>query len=73
MILAGQHLYKVSYKILTSPKLKEVEFTRLVVAYSEKEAAAHIGKGVTMVSPMETDISLFIPDHYIRNGERNYD
>lgn len=71
MILAGQTLYKVSYKLQGTPKLKEVEFTRLVVAYSEKEAAAHIGTGVTLVSPLETDISLYIPDNYIKNGEKH--
>lgn len=66
MILAGQNLYRVTYKFKNNPKLKEVEFQRLVVAYSEKEAAANIGENVTLVAPLEQDISMYIPDQYLK-------
>ncbi len=70
MILAGHNLYRVNYKMAVS-KVKEIEFTRLVVAYSEKEAAAHIGNGVTLVQPVESDISLYIPNQYLKEHNLN--
>lgn len=69
MLLHGQNLYRVTFKLNAGPKIKEVELTRLVVAYSEKEAAAAVGNNViTLVQPIEMDISLQIPNNYIRNG-----
>lgn len=69
MVLAGQTLYRVNYKMLGIASLKEKEFTRLVVAHSEKEATAYIGNGVTLVQVIETDISMLIPDQYLIKGD----
>lgn len=69
MTIAGQTLYRVNYKFLGIASLKEKEFTKLVVAYSEKEAAAYIGNGVTLIQVIETDISMLIPDQYLIKGD----
>lgn len=66
MLIAGPNLYRVNYRMDGDVKVREMEFTRLVVAYSEKEAAAHIGRGVTLIQPIESDVSLCIPDQYIK-------
>jgi len=73
MILSGQNLYRVTFKISGNSKIKEVELTRLVVAYSEKEAAAHIGNNVVLIQPLEMDISLYIPNNYIKIGRAEGD
>lgn len=69
MNIAGQNLYRVTYRINHS-KLKDQEFQKLVVAFSEKEAAAIIGPDVATVSLVEQDISLHIPDQYLPQGRK---
>lgn len=63
MFLAGPNLYKVSFRI---DKIKDVEFQRLVVAHSDKEAVAHVGEGVVKVMLVDSDISMTIPDQYLK-------
>lgn len=69
MVIAGPNLYRVTYRILHS-KLKDQEFQKLVVAHSAKEATAFIGEGVTAVTLVEEDISLIVPDQYIKGGSK---
>ena len=65
MNIAGPNLYKVVYKF-NSDKLKDQEFQKFVVAYSDKEASAIVGDGVVKVNLVDNDISLAIPDQYIK-------
>ena len=67
MVIAGPNLYRLVY---TLDYVKDMEFTRLVVAYSEKEAAAHIGSGVKSISLIEREISLCVPEQYLNQGKR---
>lgn len=62
MLVVGPNLYRVTYVMEHVP---DKEFTRLVVAYSEKEAAAHLGYGVRSVSLVDKDVSLCVPDQYL--------
>ena len=68
MILAGQNLYRVVYRLKDVYKLKDEDFQKLAVAFSEKEALAYF-KDVTVVkvSLVENDISMLVPDHYVQN------
>lgn len=68
MRLCGQNLYRVTFKITGGQKVKELELSTLVVAYSEKEAIAQVGASTAVVQVLESDISLLIPNQYIKNG-----
>jgi len=65
MNIAGQNLYRVTYRF-NNDKLKDQEFAKLVVAYSDKEASAIVGDGVVKVNLIDSDISMTIPDQYIK-------
>ena len=62
MNIAGHNLYRVLFRI---EGIKDQDFSKLVVAFSEKEAVAYIGDGAMKVTLVETDISMVIPDQYL--------
>ncbi len=62
MQTAGQNLYRVLYRM---DRVKDIEFQKLVVAHSEKEALSYVD-GSIKVSLVESDISLVIPEHYLK-------
>lgn len=56
-------LFSVSWMFKNDPKLKDVEFRRQVVAYSEKEAAESIkAPGAFIIVSPVTDMSLYYPN-----------
>lgn len=66
MEIAGQNLYRVYYKI---DKIKDMDFQKMVVAYSDKEAIANVKHQVLKVTLVDTDISLVIPNQYLKEAE----
>ncbi len=65
MKLSGQNIYRVKYKI---KEVKDVEFSKVVIAFSEKEAVAYMGaeESVLQVSLVDSDITMVIPDQYLK-------
>lgn len=65
MKLSGQNVYRIKYKI---KEIKDVEFVKTVVAFSEKEAIAYMGQddSVLQVSLVDSEITMIIPDQYIK-------
>lgn len=70
MNLAGQNLYRVYYRV---EYVKDQEFQKLVVAFSEGEARSYVDD-IVKVQLVESDISMIIPDQYVNNrkGFVNY-
>lgn len=62
MQLVGQNLYKVLYRM---DKVRDIEFQKLVVAHSEKEALSYV-EGAVKVFLVDSDISMVVPEHYLK-------
>lgn len=67
MIIAGQNLYRVVYK-MGIEKIKDMDFQRLVLAFSEKEALSYFKEDlVVKISLVENDVSMLVPSQYLEH------
>lgn len=64
MNIKGLNIYRITYKI---SHIRDLDFTKVVLAYSEREAAAYMAKDeiIFKISLIDSDTNLVIPDQYL--------